>query len=128
MEAALRKAGVEPSEIGYINAHGTATQTNDASEVAAMLAVFGGKVPPFSSTKGLTGHTLGAAGGIEAVFTIKALQQGYRYRNTGFSAPMPEVDLCPIAQQACGCKYSYAMSNSFGFGGNCTSLIFSMEG
>ena len=128
MEAALRKAGIEPNEIGYINAHGTATPTNDASEVAAMLAVFGEKIPPFSSTKGQTGHTLGAAGGIEAVFTVKALQQGYRYRNTGFSVPMPEVDLRPITQQACGCKYSYAMSNSFGFGGNCTSLIFSMEG
>lgn len=125
MTKALEMAKILPNEIDYINAHGTGTVNNDNSESKAMLKVFGNNLPPFSSTKSLTGHVLAAAGGIEAALTAIAVKKGYIYPNLNFRMPVPEFNISPISEFKSGCRIRYAMSNSFGFGGNCTSLIFS---
>ena len=125
MAKALEMAGILPDDIEYINAHGTGTVNNDNSESRAMLKIFGNSLPPFSSTKSLTGHTLAAAGGIEAALTAVAVKEGYLYPNLNFETPVPEFNISPIHEFRSGYKIKYAMSNSFGFGGNCTSLIFS---
>ena len=126
MEKALEVAGITASQIDYINAHGTATGNNDLSEGRAFIRVFGDEVPVFSSTKPYTGHTLAAAGAIEAVFAILALQHNIVYPNLGFSTPMQEFHLQPqttLLEK----ELQYVLSNSLGFGGNCSSLIFSKE-
>ncbi|MBO4371024.1 MAG: beta-ketoacyl-[acyl-carrier-protein] synthase family protein [Paludibacteraceae bacterium] len=123
MRKALQAAGLQPSDIHYINAHGTGTPNNDASESAAMSAVFGESVPPFSSTKPITGHCLAAAGSIEAVITLLALQQGEMWPSLNFKQPMSGTSLRPITSLTM-CPIRYAMSSSFGFGGNCSTLIF----
>jgi len=121
MEAALRSAGITSQEVDYVNLHGTATPANDAAEGLAMAALFGARVP-CSSTKGATGHTLGAAGAVEAVISALALTQGWipgspgtqeldpalalDYRLTGSAAPLRTV-----------------LSNSFGFGGSNCALV-----
>lgn len=124
MHDTLRKAGVEASRIDYVNAHGTGTPNNDLSESRALCRLFGDKVPPFSSTKGFTGHTLAAAGGIEAVFSIEALHKGIIYPNLNFFRPMEETGLVPVTEKR-EAPLRYVLSNSLGFGGNCTSLLFS---
>lgn len=124
MKAALEKAGVSPEQIGYINAHGTGTPNNDASESIAINRLFAGYVPPFSSTKAATGHTLGAAGGLEAVFSVLSLKHGILYPNLNFSTPMEETGLIPVLQYKEGEQIEHVLSNSFGFGGNNTSLLF----
>jgi 3-oxoacyl-(acyl-carrier-protein) synthase len=123
MSFALSSAGLAPSQIGYINAHGTATENNDEVEGRAMIRLFG-RVPPFSSTKSFTGHTLGAAGAVEAVFSILGLTYGEAYPNLRFSQPIPELGLTPVLASS-SLSFDHVMSNSFGFGGNCSSLIFS---
>ncbi|MEG0517929.1 MAG: beta-ketoacyl-[acyl-carrier-protein] synthase family protein [Bacteroidales bacterium] len=125
MKQALKMGGVQPGQIGYINAHGTGTQNNDLSEGQALIRLFGEKIPPFSSTKGYTGHTLAAAGGIEAVFSIMALTGKTVFCNLGFESPMEELNLFPLTAAARGIAIENVLSNSFGFGGNCTSLLFS---
>lgn len=124
MQRALAVAQRSPQEIDYVNVHGTATLNNDLSEGRAMQRLFKGDVPVFSSTKPFTGHTLAAAGAIEAVYSILALQQGIIPPNLHFDTPMEEFDLRPqtAAQHR---SLSHVLSNSFGFGGNCSSLIFS---
>lgn len=123
MKNALDKAGIRKEEVDYINAHGTGTPNNDASESMAIKRLFGEVVPPFSSTKGATGHTLGAAGGLEAVFCALAIDQGILFPNLNFSTPIPETGLVPVT--TCSKKEIYTvLSNSFGFGGNNTSLVF----
>ena len=124
MENALQVSGLKPQEIDYINAHGTATQNNDLSESVALKRVFGTNLPPFSSTKGFTGHTLAAAGSVEAVFSILALQENVIFPNLGFEKAMPETGLIPETKLQKK-ELKHILSNSFGFGGNCTSLIFS---
>lgn len=124
MEKALKVAGLSAAEIDYINVHGTATGNNDLSEGRALCRVFGEKVPDFSSTKPYTGHTLAAAGAIEAVYSILSLQQGVVYPNLNFSEPMPEFDLVPVLALK-ERPIRHVLSNSFGFGGNCSTLIFS---
>src|SRR5690606_24996629 len=121
---ALAMAQLTAQTIDYVNAHGTATPNNDLSEGRAMQRIFKDKVPLFSSTKPFTGHTLAAAGAIEAVYSILALQQGIVPPNLHFDTPMEEVDLIPqtVLQHQ---SLSHVLSNSFGFGGNCSSLIFS---
>jgi len=99
-------------------------ENNDASEATAMNRVFGESIPPFSSTKGYTGHALGAAGGIESVFTILALDGGYIWPNLNFSEKMEECIVPPQNKFQSGIRMSAAMTNSFGFGGNCTTLVF----
>ncbi len=123
MQKALKSANLTPDKIDYINAHGTATPNNDLSEGRALHRVFP-KVPPFSSTKAYTGHTLAAAAGIEAVFSILALQHQTMYPNLNFSTPMKEFDLIPVTEVT-EKPLQHVLSNSFGFGGNCSTLIFS---
>lgn len=126
MEQALKIAGLHPEDIDYINAHGTATGNNDLSEGRAILRVFGDRVPDFSSTKAYTGHTLAAAGGIEAVYSVLALQNNVIYPNLNFETPMKEFDITPelsIKQK----EIKTVLSNSLGFGGNCSTVIFSKE-
>ena len=123
MHAALQKAGLHAGEIGFINAHGTATENNDEVESVAMKKVFG-NVPAFASTKGNTGHTLGAAGAIEAVYSILSLHHQELYPGLHFTESIDATQLAPV--QAYEKKQlKHVMSNSFGFGGNCTSLVFS---
>lgn len=123
MKRALLKANLQPEEIQYINAHGTATFTNDESESNAMKRLFE-NVPSFSSTKCYTGHTLGAAGAVEAIFSMQALESQHVYANLNFRNTMPVSELVP--QLSFEKKHiQNVMSNSFAFGGNNASLIFS---
>jgi len=124
MQKALQVAGLGPGEIDYINVHGTATGNNDLSEGRALINIFGDRVPQFSSTKPFTGHTLAAAGAIEAVYSILSLQQAMIWPNLNFRSPMPEFDLVPETSLQKK-EIRHVLSNSFGFGGNCSTLIFS---
>ena len=124
MKGALDVAGISPSDISFINAHGTGTENNDLSESKAMLRLFE-NVPAFASTKGNTGHTLGAAGAIEAVYSILNLVHQEVYAALNFSQPIAATGLKPV-QSYQKMPLRHVMSNSFGFGGNCASLIFSM--
>lgn len=125
MSQALRSAGLEPGDIGYINVHGTGTQNNDGSEGRALMRLFGERLPPISSTKTFTGHTLGAAGAVEAVFSTMALQHGACFANLRFQHAMPEAPLMPVSRTLRDQRLRHVLSNSFGFGGNNTSLIVS---
>lgn len=125
MMGALKRSCLQPSDIDYINLHGTGTQNNDLAEGTAIKRVFGESYPPISSTKSFTGHTLGASGGVEAVFSVLALQHGILYPNLRFKTPMEELGLVPQVDFKKGEDIRHVLSNSFGFGGNCSSLIFS---
>lgn len=124
MTRALAKAKISADKISYVNAHGTGTDNNDLSEVMALINVFGDHIPPFSSTKGFTGHTLAAAGAIEAVYSVKSVLHDVLLPNLNFSTVMHETGLVPETVFRTDVKVEYALSNSFGFGGNCTCLIF----
>ncbi|TBW29262.1 beta-ketoacyl synthase [Gramella sp. KN1008] len=123
---AMKKAGISPQDIDYINAHGTGTKNNDLSESIAMKRAFGTKIPDFSSTKAFTGHTLGAAGAVEAVFSLLSLQEQEIFPNLNFEKRMDDTALMPVTQPKKK-KLNSILSNSFGFGGNCTSLIFQKD-
>lgn len=125
MQHALRSAGLAPGDISYVNVHGTGTHNNDGSEGRALMRLFGDALPPFSSTKTFTGHTLGASGAVEAVFSTMALQHGACFANLRFRHAMPEAPLIPVIRTLRGQPLRHVLSNSFGFGGNNTSLIFS---
>ena len=122
---ALAKADIRSEKINYINAHGTGTGNNDLSESAAIKNVFGKNIPPFSSTKGFTGHTLAAAGAIEAVYCVQSIQTQSIFPNLNFSTPMKETGMVPETIYRSEVDVENVLSNSFGFGGNCTCLIFS---
>lgn len=122
---ALTKANITSEKISYINAHGTGTGNNDLSESIAIKSVFNDNVPPFSSTKGFTGHTLAAAGAIEAVYCVQSIQSQVIFPNLNFSIPMQETGMVPETIYRSDVHVEYVLSNSFGFGGNCTCLIFS---
>jgi 3-oxoacyl-[acyl-carrier-protein] synthase II len=125
MEQAFKISGLSKEEIDYINVHGTATPNNDLSEGIAMIRIFGeNKVPEFSSTKAFTGHTLAAAAGIEAVYSILAMQNSLIFPNLNFKTKMAEFDLTPVTELK-EKSINHVLSNSFGFGGNCSTLIFS---
>jgi 3-oxoacyl-(acyl-carrier-protein) synthase len=124
MQKALKVSGLQAKDIDYINVHGTATGNNDLSEGRAMINVFGDQVPDFSSTKPFTGHTLAAAGAIEAVYSILAIQNGVVFPNLNFKTPMEEFNLIPQTTIK-NKEIRHVLSNSFGFGGNCSTLIFS---
>ena len=126
MKAALDMAGISPQDVSYVNVHGTGTGNNDASEGAALKRLFGDDVPQFSSTKGFTGHTLAAAGGVEAVFSVMAVNKGYIYPNLRFETPIAGLDLTPETSFREMGRLNNVLTNSFGFGGNCTSLLFSI--
>jgi len=125
MKKALEISGLDKEQIDYINVHGTATPNNDLSEGIAMIRIFGeNKVPDFSSTKAFTGHTLAAAAGIEAVYSLLAIQNNIIFPNLNFKTKMAEFDLTPVTKLK-EKSISHVLSNSFGFGGNCSTLIFS---
>lgn len=125
MEKAFKLANLKPSDIDYINMHGTATPNNDLSEGRAVIRVFGEQnVPDFSSTKAFTGHTLAAAAAIEAVYSVLAMQNGVVYPNLNFETPMAEFNLIPQTEIKHK-NIDHVLSNSFGFGGNCSTVIFS---
>lgn len=125
MSGALKKAGLQPSDIDYINLHGTGTQNNDIAEGTAIKRLFNAHYPKMSSTKTFTGHTLGASGGIEAVFSVLALQHGIIYPNLRLQTPIVDLPFVPEREFQKNVKVKHVLSNSFGFGGNCSSLIFS---
>lgn len=127
MEMALRRAGLAPEKIGYINAHGTSTPANDSTETIAIKRVFGDYARNgllVSSTKSMTGHLLGAAGAIEAVFSILALNDGVVPPTINLDNPDENCDLDYVANKARTKSINYAMSNSYGFGGTNASIIF----
>lgn len=124
MRQALDRAGLQPADIGYVNAHGTGTPNNDESESRALRRLFGPQLPPVSSTKGLTGHTTSASGSIEAVFCILALQKGFLPGNAGFATPF-EGGVVPQRDPAPAPGLAHVLCNAFGFGGNDSSLVIS---
>ncbi|HLU86602.1 MAG TPA: hypothetical protein VKZ44_02530, partial [Taishania sp.] len=117
-------AKLQPSDIDYINAHGTATPNNDLSESQAIINVFGDQIPAFSSTKAFTGHTLAAAGGIEAVISVLAIQNNTLFANLNHSHVIEETKLQPVVRTTKVDKIRNVLSNSFGFGGNNSTVIF----
>ncbi|MFN8307299.1 MAG: beta-ketoacyl-[acyl-carrier-protein] synthase family protein [Ferruginibacter sp.] len=125
MSGALKKSGLQPSDIDYINLHGTGTQNNDIAEGTAIKRLFEPAYPKMSSTKTFTGHTLGASGGIEAVFSVLALQHGVIFPNLRLQTPMKDLPFRVTTELEKGVSLKHVLSNSFGFGGNCSSLIFS---
>ncbi|MDR1406502.1 MAG: beta-ketoacyl-[acyl-carrier-protein] synthase family protein [Tannerella sp.] len=125
MTMALRAAQLKPEDIDYINAHGTGTQDNDLSEGIAIQRVFGNDIPSVSSTKAFTGHTTSAAGGVEAVISLLALAHNFIPVNLHFSTPMAELRFTPATDEKTAKPLRHILSNSFGFGGNDTSLILS---
>jgi len=125
MKKALETSGKTLNEIDYINAHGTGTQNNDLSEGKAIEQIFSPSVPEVSSTKAFTGHTLAAAGGIEAVLSVLAIRESIIFPNLFFSEKIPELNFIPATQLKKNRNIRNVLSNSFGFGGNNTSLLFS---
>lgn len=123
MQGALNMAKLDAKQIDYINAHGTGTENNDLVESIAMKRLFE-TVPDFSSTKSNTGHTLGAASAIEAVYSILSIEHQEVYKSLHFKNAIAETELKPI-QENKSKRIQHVLSNSFGFGGNCSSLIFS---
>ncbi|MEP7238654.1 MAG: beta-ketoacyl-[acyl-carrier-protein] synthase family protein [Ferruginibacter sp.] len=123
MQGALQAAKLLPNQIDFINAHGTGTENNDEVESRAMARLFDDP-PAFASTKGNIGHTLGAAGAIEAVYSILSLMHQEVYPNLHFKNKIPAVGLTPVLAYK-KMPVNHVMSNSFGFGGNCSSLVFS---
>ncbi|MGE8429380.1 MAG: beta-ketoacyl-[acyl-carrier-protein] synthase family protein [Sphingobacterium sp.] len=124
MQDALKMAQLIPGEIDYINAHGTATENNDRTEATAIQRLFMETIPPFSSTKSYTGHTLGASAGIEAIYALLAIQHQLAFANLRFENTMEQPALQPLTEHQ-RINIRHVLSNSFGFGGNCSSLIFS---
>lgn len=125
MAMALEDAGVAPEAVGYINAHGTSTRLNDAIETAAVKAVFGSHACrlAMSSTKSMTGHMLGAAGAVEALFTALALRDGFLPATIHYQSPDEECDLDVVPNEGRSAALEYAMSNSLGFGGHNGSIL-----
>jgi 3-oxoacyl-[acyl-carrier-protein] synthase-1 len=125
MRLALSHANIDARDIGYVNAHGTATENNDLSEGTGLKRLFAGQLPPFSSTKPYTGHTLAAAGSIEAVYSLLALHHQMIWPSLNFNIPIPELDIRPAEDLIKGVPLRHVLSNSFGFGGNTSSLLLS---
>ena len=122
MQKALKMAGLRPEDIDYVNAHGTGTPNNDASESAALRRVFGDAMPPVSSTKAFTGHTTSASGSIEAVFCLLALRHGFIPAQLNWTAADPA---CIVPSAGGPARLNHILCNAFGFGGNDSSLLIS---
>jgi len=125
MKQAFNISGILPKEINYINAHGTGTYNNDLTEGIAIEKIFVGNVPKISSTKPFTGHTLAAAGSIEAIFSVLAIVNRIVIPNLNFKNKIEELNFEPIKKLIENIEINHVLSNSFGFGGNNTSLILS---
>jgi 3-oxoacyl-(acyl-carrier-protein) synthase len=123
MERALASAKLDPTQIDYINAHGTGTPNNDSTELFAFHSVFG-QIPPFNSTKSYTGHTLAVAGAVEAIISILSIHENCIFPGLNCVEPIPDYAVAPVSALE-EKKLNHVISNSFGFGGNCTSLILS---
>lgn len=133
MTAALADAGLSPAQVDYVNAHGTATPANDRAEALALRALFGdgtasGAAPWVSSTKGFTGHTLGAAGALEAALCVLALSHEFLPPTAGLSEPDPELCVRHVPPGGMARPLQVALSNSFGFGGSNAALVFARAG
>lgn len=126
MISAMEDAGINAEQIGYVNAHGTATPMNDRCETLAVKSAFGDAASKvlMSSTKSMTGHLLGASGAVEALFTVSALADQFAPPTAGYKVPDPECDLDVVANTGRAIETEYAMSNSLGFGGHNASIIF----
>lgn len=126
MEFAVEEAGIDPATVNYINAHGTSTHMNDATETKAIKLAFGehAKNIAVNSTKSMTGHLLGAAGGVEAIVTALSIQNGRIHKTLGYKTPDPECDLDYVTEGARDIKITAALSNSLGFGGHNGCLCF----
>ncbi len=126
MELAIKDAGAEPADITYINAHGTSTKYNDHFETQAIKSVFGEAAykVAVSSTKSMTGHMLGAAGGVEAIVCALAIRDGYIPATINYVNPDPDCDLDIVPNEGRSCEVKYAMSNSLGFGGHNATVVF----
>lgn len=126
MQRALNDAGIQPDKIGYINAHGTSTPYNDKFETLAIKKVFGEQAYqiPVSSTKSMTGHALGAAGGLEAVFSVKTLTENKLPPTINYKVPDPDCDLDYVPNSPRDAEVEYVLSNNFGFGGTNACLVF----
>ena len=125
MQQALADAGISPAEVDYLNAHGTSTELNDRSETFAVKEVFGEAAyqVPISSTKSMTGHLMGAAGALEALACVKAIETGCIPPTINYETPDPELDLDYTPNEARTRDVRIAMSNSFGFGGHNASIV-----
>ena len=131
MEAALDSAGLEPEQLGYINAHGTSTKANDVTETQAIKLALGEKAAravPISSTKSMTGHLMGGAGAVESVFCIQAINEGIIPPTINYATPDPDCDLDYVPNEPREAEVEHAMTNSFGFGGHNVALIFGPGG
>ena len=126
MQQALENSGLQPGEIDYINAHGTGTGNNDECEGIAMMRIFGDQMPPVSSTKSYTGHTTSAAGGVESVISILALTHHFIPANLGYQTPIEGHNFRPVDHVIENVTLRHILTNSFGFGGNDSSCIFSV--
>lgn len=124
MKQAMEQAGITPAQIDYINLHGTGTENNDASEGAAVQAIFGDRVPAASSTKAFTGHTLGAAGAVEAVYALLSIREQVCLPHLRLQTPIENLSWQPVTDMKT-MTVNHVLSNSFGFGGNCSSLVLS---
>ncbi len=127
MTAAIADAGIKESDIGYVNLHGTSTPVGDRIELKAVGDVFGDRIPKFSSTKSMTGHSLGAAGAHEAIFCMLMMRDGFIAPNINLENPDPVVAGLPIVQETEKSDFKFALSNSFGFGGTNCSLVIAKE-
>lgn len=125
MQYALESSGLKPEQIDYINAHGTGTSNNDESEGIAIMNVFGDTIPPVSSTKAYTGHTTSAAGSVEAVISILAMREGFLPPNLNFKNQIEKLSFAPVKDLQRNVEIEHVLSNSFGFGGNNSSVVFS---
>ena len=125
MKNALAMSGRSMADVQYVNVHGTATLNNDVSEGKALERLFGAQVPPFSSTKPFTGHTLAAAGAIEAIYAVLAIQHQVIFPNLNYSEKMEELSIAPETRLLEQVPVNTVISNSFGFGGNNASLVIS---
>lgn len=128
MRQALRDCGLEPADIGYLNAHGTSTKLGDAAEALAIRTLFGADAPPVSSTKAVTGHMLGASGVVESAVSILALRSGQLPPTHNLDDPDPDCDLDHVRKDPRAARVEYVMSNSFGFGGHNVSVVYGRPG
>jgi 3-oxoacyl-[acyl-carrier-protein] synthase II len=129
IEKAIAHAGIQKNEVDYINAHGTSTELNDRYETMAIKKVFGerAKMIPVSSTKSMLGHTIGAAGAMEAIITILSLREGILPPTINYDNPDEDLDLDYVPNVARKCEIKTALSNSFGFGGHNATIVFRKE-
>src|SRR6202008_1406861 len=123
MLGAIQDGGLTPGEVGAVKTHGTSTQIGDLAEVAALKEAFGDHLPPFSSTKSMTGHPLGAAGALETIFCIGMLEHGFIAPSINIETLDPEFEGLPVVTTPNSTKIDSVLSNSFGFGGTNACLL-----